>query len=885
MEFSFVRPLYGISSNLETQVPCPGIDHQTCLRLMRNRQMPGGGQHPLGVIGRATNVDGIHEARGGWDEDRHHHGHDRQNDDELNEGHPSVRSVRHLSMVPTVRQRTRYKTLRLSSFPCKIPGMSFRSLLLSTILLAACATGGSRSASDGSGLTPNALLAHAQIDTSLLADSDRVPAFKTQPFVTWGALPPGTVHQEPPHPYDLQHQIINVRFDWARHAVIGSTTLRVASLDVPLDTINIDARGMKIKRVTTVNSGPVTYTYDDTTLAVHPLHPLPPHTPILIAIDYETVNPKKGVYFIDRVHYLWTQGETDDTRYWVPTYDHPDDKTTWEINVTTDPDEKALSNGRLVGSKKVADGVQWSWSLDKPASTYLMSIVTGKYTVIKDHWKDVSVDYWVYPDTVEAGKRGFGDTPKAIAFFSKKLGVPYPWNKYDQSVVPDYIFGGMENVTATTQNDEESLFPTWAEPQATTIAVDLMSHELAHQWFGDLLTTKDWGDVWLNEGFATFMEQTYHEDAMGAAEAALERWQSEQQTIAADRRARRPIVYDRWVDDPIEVFFSGHIYPKGAIVLHMLQHKFGDALFWAAMHRYVMEHEYKNVVTDDLRRAFEETTHQNLKPFFDQWVYGAGFPIFQVDYSYDPGTRRLTMLAKEVQTRDSLTGYFDVDVPVEARTDHGVTRGVVQVRNGVGEIVLTLNGEPRSIQWNKGKWVLEVSDFPCPSRMLTYQLRHDDDVLGRIEAADLLKHQMGRSGVLSALMQAATTDNFWAVRRAATVALAMAAPDTAARRTLFAALQDRDARVRQAAASALAKFTDSTTAATLSSVVDRDPSLIVRGVALAAYLQVAGDAALPTAQRVMAMPSWRNVLRKPAIGVLQTMRSPAAQELYHQYAQ
>jgi aminopeptidase N len=795
-------------------------------------------------------------------------------------------SMVHGCTLPRFLACTSRKTLRLSSFHRQIPRMLSRTLILSTVLFAAaCATSGSGTQSANGSTAQPRLLQHAWVDTSLLADSDRVPGFKTTPLVAWGPLPSGTVHPEAPRRFDLQHQIISVRFDWARHAVIGSTTLRLVTLDAPLDTINLDAMGMKITRVIAVNSGPVTYTYDDTTLAIHPSQPLAPHTPILITVDYETVKPKKGAYFIDRVHYLWTQGETDETRYWVPTYDHPDDKTTWEINVTTDPDERALSNGRLVGSKKVPEGIQWSWALDKPASTYLMSIVTGKYTVIKDHWKDVPVDYWVYPDTVEAGRRGFGDTPKAIDFFSKQLGVPYPWPKYDQSVVPDFTYGGMENVTCTTQNDEESLFPAWAAPQATSHAVDLMSHELAHQWFGDLLTTKTWGHVWLNEGFATFMEQSYHEAAFGRDEGALQRLQSQQQTIAADEQGRRPIVYDRWVDDPIEVFFSGHIYPKGALVLQMLRHKFGDALFWAAMHRYVVEHEYQNVVTDDLRRAFEETTHEDLNPFFDQWVYGAGFPVFQVDYSYDPGTKRLTMLAKEVQPRDSLTRYFDADVDVEARTDGGVVRGVVPVRNGTGEIVLALDGEPRSIRWNKGKWLLDVSDFPRPSRMLTYQLSHDDDVLGRLEAIDLLTRRTTQSGVVQALIRAATGDGFWAVRRSAASALAMAAPDTAVRGVLLTVLRDNDARVRQAAAVALSKFPDSKTAAVLADVIQHDPSLIVRGDALGSYLIVAGDSALPTAARVMAMPSWQNVLRGPALKALATMHSQGAQELYHQYAQ
>ncbi|HXC25663.1 MAG TPA: M1 family metallopeptidase [Gemmatimonadaceae bacterium] len=763
--------------------------------------------------------------------------------------------------------------------------MLFRSLILPTIFLAACATSTTQSPSNIPNPTPPRLLQHVRIDTSLLADSDRVPGFSTTPLVAWGPAPAGTVHPEPPRRYDLQHQIISVRFDWSRHAVIGSTTLRIAALDAPLDTINLDAMGMKIKRVVAVNSGPVTYTYDDTTLAIHPLQPFPPHAVTLITVDYEVVKPKKGVYFIDRVHYLWTQGETDDNRYWVPTYDHPDDKTTWEINVITDPDERALSNGRLVSSKRVPEGIQWSWSLDKPASTYLMSIATGKYTVIKDHWKDIPVDYWVYPDTVEAGRRGFVETPKAIDFYSKKLGVPYPWPKYDQSVVPDFIFGGMENVTCTTQNDQEILFPAWAAPTANLKATQLVAHELAHQWFGDLLTTKTWAHVWLNEGFATFMEQAYSESAYGADEGAIERLRSQQQTINADRRGRRPIVYDRWENDPIELFFSGHIYPKGALVLQMLRHKFGDALFWASMHRYVVEHEYQNVVTDDLRQAFEETTHQNLKPFFDQWVYGAGFPVFQVDYSYDPVTRQLTLLANEVQPRDSLTGYFDADVDIEARTGQSVVHGVVPVRNGTGEIVLTLDGPPLSIQWNKGKWLLAVSDFPRPSRMLMYQLRHDDDVLGRLEAIELLKKQTNQPAVVQALGHAANADEFWSVRRSAVVALTLAAPDMSARRVLLTALRDRDARVRQAAATALATFPDPTTSAALVDVIQHDPSLTVRGEALAAYLTVAGDAALPTATKVMATPSWQNVLRGPALQVLAKMPSKEAQALYHQYAQ
>jgi aminopeptidase N len=265
-----------------------------------------------------------------------------------------------------------------------------------------------------------------------------------------------------------------------------------------------------------------------------------------------------------------------------------------------------------------------------------------------------------------------------------------------------------------------------------------MAHELGHQWYGDLLTTRDWGDVWLNEGFATFMEQIFREEDLGVDEGAFDRLGAQEQTIDADRRTRRPIVWNKWVNDPIEVFFSGHIYPKGATILQMLRHQLGDDLFWKAMNHYTTANAYGTVVTDDLRKAFEETTGKDYKAFFNQWVYGAGFPVFQVSSLYDRAAGRLVISAKEVQPRDSLTGFFDVDVDVEARTDSGVVRFVVPVRNGTGEAGTNLKAPPRSIRWNKGNWILDITDFPRSTAMLRYQLVYDDDVLGRIEAVDVL---------------------------------------------------------------------------------------------------------------------------------------------------
>jgi aminopeptidase N len=425
-----------------------------------------------------------------------------------------------------------------------------------------------------------------------------------------------------------------------------------------------------------------------------------------------------------------------------------------------------------------------------------------------------------------------------------------------------------------------------------------MAHELGHQWYGDLLTTRDWGDVWLNEGFATFMEQIFREEDLGVDEGAYDRLGAQEQTIDADRRSRRPIVWNKWVNDPIEVFFSGHIYPKGATILQMLRHQLGDDLFWKAMNHYTTANAYDNVVTDDLRKAFEETTGKNYKAFFDQWVYGAGFPVFQVSSLYDRAARRLVISAKEVQPRDSLTGFFDVDVDVEARTDSGVVRFVVPVRNGTGEAGTNLKAPPRSIRWDKGNWVLDITDFPRSTAMLQYQLVNDDDVLGRIEAVDVLAQRPADQNALNALVRSTRNDRFWAVRAHAVHAIgiwgsdatrATIAPMRSVATALVAATRDPDPRVREEAATALGRLTVSGTAARdvmirLRELARSDPSYIVRGAALASDIRLEKNAALPLAKQLMALDVWQNVIRTPAVNALKAVGTPEALQLAQQYA-
>ncbi|HJQ55041.1 MAG TPA: M1 family metallopeptidase [Gemmatimonadaceae bacterium] len=743
--------------------------------------------------------------------------------------------------------------------------------------------------------TPPVVAPPFRMDTTLTID--RVPPFQAEPLITWGPPPDGTVHGERVPKYDLQHQVTTVRFDWSRQAVVGTTTLTIAGLPdaAPLSSVAIDAGDMTFKRVASGSTN-LKYDYDGHTLTVRLASPLRAGQKTSITIDYDGVNRTKGAYFRPAQHIVWTQGETEDNHYWVPTYDFPNDKETWEFFIWTAKNQRALSNGRLAGSRAVGDSIEWHWVLDKPASTYLMTTVVGNYTVLQDKpWRNVSVGYWTYPDSVNAAWRGFARTPQAIDVFSRKTGVPYPWNKYDQIVIPQFQYGGMENVTATSQNDAEILHPGWSEPQANSVG--LMAHELGHQWYGDLLTTRRWGDVWLNEGFATFMEQVFREADAGVDEAAMDRLGAQEQTIDADRRGRRPIVWNRWVNDPIEVFFSGHIYPKGATILQMLRHQLGDDLFWKAMNHYTTSHAYGNVVTDDLRKAFEETTGRDYKTFFDQWVYGAGFPVFQVSSLYDRVANRLVISAREVQPRDSMTGWFDVDVDVEARTDSGNVHFVVPVRNGTGEAGANLKAPPRSIRWDKGNWILDITDFPRSTAMMMYQLVNDDDVLGRIEAVDVLADRPADGNALNALIGATRNDRFWAVRARAVDAVGGWGRDStraglpvmrSVSNALVAATRDPDGRVRQSAAAALGRIAITGTTARdvgirLREIARTDPNFIVRGAALGADIRIEKNAAIPLAKELMQQELWEDVIRAPAINALKAVGTAEALALVQQY--
>ena len=707
------------------------------------------------------------------------------------------------------------------------------------------------------------------------------PTFKPLPLITWGPPPPGEMHAVVPElTQDLRHQIVRLRFDWERRAVVGSTTVRVAAAPGRgrLTEITLDAAELRIQRVTH-RDRPLGFTHEGSALRIRLGESSAADTLVEVTVDYEAVRPTRGAYFIDRRHVVWAQGFAEDTRYWIPTVDRIYDKATWEFLVRVPARERALSNGRLVGTRRMPDGdVEWHWRLDQPASTYLMAVVAGDYVVLRDRWRDVSLGYWTYRDSIEATWRGFGRTPRALEFFSQWTGVHYPWSKYDQAVAPDFVFGGMENVTAVTMSDDAILHPAWAEPRSN--ADRLVAHELAHMWFGDYVTMRHWDDAWLSEGFAVFMAALFTERAEGIAAGAMQRRDAHEETIAADRRNRRPLVYGRWVADPAEVYFSGHIYPRGSSVLQMLRRILGDSTLRLGIHRYLRAHPYQSVTSADLRRALEESSGIDLSRFFAQWVYGAGVPAFRVSWAFDSVRSEVALTAVQVQPRDSLTGLFHADVDVEVLTDSGVVRQVAVVRGETTAVVIPVPAPPRAMRWDAGDWLLDVSDFPRPTSMLVWQLDHDADVLGRVEAIAVLADRLEREADAREAVARALDDSLWMVRARAVAALGSIVTQDSGRVAVLRATRDSDTRVREAAALALARATGNADAVSrLRALATGDRSWWVRAAAMRAIAGVDSVVAMDVARDLLRREEWRDLPRVAALDGLARIRSPQSRAL------
>src|SRR6266404_2844800 len=420
--------------------------------------------------------------------------------------------------------------------------------------------------------------------------------------------------------YDLQHSKIALAFDVEHKKVIGDVTHTLAVLKDGTSRLVFDSVGLTIQSVM-LNKAASKFTVSATELIVPLASAAKKGDKFEVQIKYEG-KTSKGAYFIlpdkdypDRPKQIRTQGESEDTRYYLPTYDYPNDRLTTETILTVPASWITVSNGKLISVSDAGEGLKtWYWKESVPSSTYLITVVAGEFDEVKDTWRGIPVTYYAPKGRGDRLPINYGRTPAMMELFSKTFGVDYPWEKYAQVMADDFVAGGMENSSATTNSSTSLVHPKLA-PEYFTGQDDLISHELGHQWFGDLVTIKDWGDIWLNEGFATFLEAVWTEAHFGKDQADYERWNNAREWFESSNLWNKPIVRHDF-DDASE--FDGNAYNKAGWVLYMLRHQIGEDAFYRGLKRYLEVNRGKNVVTSDLSKAVEEATHTNVDQFFSQ---------------------------------------------------------------------------------------------------------------------------------------------------------------------------------------------------------------------------------------------------------------------------
>ena len=485
-----------------------------------------------------------------------------------------------------------------------------------------------------------------------------------------------------PQTFDVQHYVLRVSFDRAKKQVFGDTTVSLKPIKADLKVVELDAVGLSFESVKLEPSGiDLQHTLADSKVIITMDRPYGIDEPIELRFKYKAT-PKKGIYFVDaesgknspaRSHQIWTQGEPDEARHWFPAFDFPSDKATTEQFITVQPDETVVGNGELIDKTDNPDGnVTWHFRMKVPYSTYLVSFVIGKYIRIGSSYKDIPLGFYTYPGQERTAMNAFGETKEMMRAFEELTGVQYPYNKYDQTIVAGFQFGGMENITATTLADTEVQLVNLDFGKG--LVRDLVAHELAHSWFGNLVTCRNWAELWLNEGFATYMEAAYIEKT-GGRDAYLTKVRSDaaQFLVSEEISRKKHALFNQRAGDVSTLFDNPTTtYNKGGAVVHTLREQVGSDAFWRGVNIYLNRHKFANVETADLRQAMEEASGQDLDWFFDQWVYGQGAPKLNIRQTYSARTKTLTLTITQTHKATAeVPAAFRLPIDIEITTAGG----------------------------------------------------------------------------------------------------------------------------------------------------------------------------------------------------------------------
>ncbi|KXK44289.1 MAG: Peptidase M1 membrane alanine aminopeptidase [Chlorobi bacterium OLB5] len=715
--------------------------------------------------------------------------------------------------------------------------------------------------------------------------------------------------------FDVQHIKLDISVDPVEKFVTGKAFIKLVTAEENFTGFELDAAGMNIKNVELDPNGPMIisyvgktkrtgyylktlkFDYNKSKLKIYLDSSYNLSDTLNFIIHYNTTNPEKGLYFIsptaefpDKRYEVWSQGEGEDNRYWFPCYDYPNDMATTEMLVTVSSQYQTISNGVLKEKSDKLNYTTWHWVNDKPHVSYLVMLGIGQWDTISTSWDGIPIISYVPPGKKSWGQNSYRQTADIMKFFSEYIGYRYPWGEFRQVAVQDFIYGGMENTGAVVLF-EGSVYDEKTEPDYS--ATGLVAHELAHQWWGDVVTCKNWNEIWLNESFATYFQCLYREHELGKDEFDYNIYRNGNEALNADSLSRRPI-YTR--SGP-----TANTYDKGSVVLNMLRWMIGDEKFRKTMNIYITQNQFKPVVTknfaDALHNAIDDPLLDqmpaNLTWFFEEWIYKAGQPEIKADYSFDENTNELILNAVQVQRMDS-SSVFRTPFPIEIVTEKGTQSITMETSSEVKTYRIKLDGKSLNVNFNKGNKILCKLYFTKPKNDWLYQLNNSTDAIDRITALNGLKDFIDESDVVDAVKQVMRNDSFWGVRYEAVKVFAGSENPAAVEHYMKYMIDEKDSRVRRAYLLNLKKLLDNHPAEKenisvlqyfLTNLINYETSYYAAADAVTALSQLLPkdkiyDAVIPYIE----MDSHVDIIRRSVLTALDLSDDPRSKEILLKYA-
>jgi len=714
-------------------------------------------------------------------------------------------------------------------------------------------------------------------------------------------LPGAKPHYNPDRPGQVNHIALDLKIDIDQKYFQGSCKITLTPVRGDIQRLVLDAAEMTIDCVL-IKGISQRFDHHGERLTIELLQPLEEES-VILDIQYQVKNPRRGLYFIhpdehypDKPVQVWTQGEDEDSRYWFPCFDYPGQLATSEIRVQVAKPYRVISNGSLIEQRDVGEQQIFHWSQTEIHPTYLMTLAIADFAELIDHCGEIPVRYYVEKGREADGQRSMGKTPHMVEFFNQTFGYPYAYPNYDQVCVADFIFGGMENTSTTLLMDRCLLDERAALDNRNTES--LVAHELAHQWFGDLVVIKHWSHAWIKEGMASYAEVLWTDHEYGQDEAAYYLLGEARNYLAEDSsRYRRPIVTHVY-REAIELY-DRHLYEKGACVYHMIRAVLGDELFFKAVHTFVNDHAHGTVETIDLLRAIEKATGFNLLWLFDQYVFRGGHPEFRVSYSWDSENNlaQLTITQTQASADSDHKELFNLKIPVAFNYLDGetVTNQIIplQLKEREQVFYFPLTRKPDFISFDCGNHFLKTVELAYPTPELKAQCSHDPDPIARIYGAIALAKQGGLD-IVNFLGERLLNDPFWGVRVEIAEQLASINLDQVGD-VLIAGLKNDHPKVRRAIISALGQVKTEASYKALSECLAQGEASYYAEAAAATALGSLATGLLKTKEaeiieqlnQVLATrPGWNEVVRCGAIaGLSKLTLSPAAVDAILPYTQ